>query len=164
MRGALKSLATVSTQSNRCAPSVLAAFSAKMQQLQVDSLQLRARAQAMQARGDAYFENWHEHLAKVKDTKLRAYADAQRPAFEQRFGRIKALSQEGREALDPFQASIRKVRNALEADPASITAVSTQDWLATAKEKGEHVDRCLGAIIDELDSMRAMLRPPRNSL
>ena len=159
MQAALSSLASVSAQSNRCPPKVLREFSVKMQRLQVDSIQLRARAQAMQARGDAYFERWHEHLARVKDPEVRAIAESQRPALEASFRRIKMMSQEGREAFGPFQMSLRRLRNALETDPASISAGPTQDWIGTAKEKGEHVERCLACIVGELDSVRAMLTP-----
>ena len=159
MHAALSSLAEVSAQSNRCAPKALSAFSAEMQRLQVDSIPLRARAQAMQARGDAYFERWHEHLARVKDPEVRAIAERQRPVLEESFGKIKAMSQEGREAFDPFQASLRKVRNALETDPASISTGPTRNSIASAKQNGEHVERCLDGIISELDSMRAMLTP-----
>jgi len=162
MHDALSSLAAVSAHSNRCPPEVLSAFSAEMQRLQVGSIQVRARAQAMQARGDAYFERWHEHLARVKDPEVRALAERQRPALEESFRRIKLLSQEGREAFGPFQSDLRKLRNALEMDPSSIGAEPTRNWIATAKGNGEHVERCLTSIVGELDSARAMLTPPVN--
>ncbi len=158
MHSALSSLATVCAQSNQCPPEVLSAFSAEMQRLQVDSFRLRARAQAMQARGDAYFEHWHEHLARVRDPALRVVVETRRPLFEESFRRVKRLSQEGREAFGPFASSLRNLRNSLEADPASLGAGPTQTWIAAATQNGERVDWCLGAIVGELDSMRALLR------
>src|SRR5262249_46319033 len=67
MRGALSSLASLSGRSNECAPGVLSAFSAQMQRFEVESIPLRSRAQALEARGNAYFQQWEEHLARVKD-------------------------------------------------------------------------------------------------
>src|SRR5215468_7594727 len=52
---ALDSLDKLSVQPNPCPPKVMAAFSDEVQKLQVDSLRIRARSQAIQARGDAYF-------------------------------------------------------------------------------------------------------------
>ena len=160
MRAALNSLAAVSAQSNQCAPAVLSAFSEQVQRLQVDSLKLRARSQAMQARGDAYFERWHEYLARVKDPRMRALAQKQRPALEEGFRKVKAWSQEGHEAFQPFLAGLRKVRNALEKDPASLSAGEIREWMTSARANGEHVERCLVSIQRELDSMKALLTLP----
>jgi hypothetical protein len=159
MQGTLSSLAAVSAQPNRCAPDVLAAFSAATQRLQVESIPLRERAQAMQARGDAYFDQWEKHVAQVKDPAVRAAAEREHPRLEESFHRIKAISQEAREAFGPFQTSLRKARNALENDPACVAAGPTQDQITSAKQNGEHVQQCLDRIIAELDSMRAMLTP-----
>ena len=159
LHAALSSLATVSAQSNRCAPEVLSAFSAEMQRLHVDSLRLRAHAQAMEARGDAYFERWHEHLARVKDPEVRALAETQRPALTESFRRIKLLSQSGREAFGPFQTNLRKLRNTLELDPANLGTDQTRNWIGAANENGKKLEKCLTGIMTELDSMRSLITP-----
>jgi len=157
---ALNSLAAVSGQSNRCSPEVLSAFSSEFQRLQVDSVQMRARSQAMQARGDAYFDSWQEQMKRIKDPQLRAHVESQRPAFQEHFQKIKALSQEGRAAFGPFLAGMRKVRNSLEKDPASLGTQTVQETLASTRAQGEKVDRYLTDIRHELDSMMAMLTAP----
>jgi hypothetical protein len=157
MRAALKTLASVSTQSNVCSPRVLQAFSAQMQRLQVDSLSLRVRAQVMQARGDAYFENWDAHVHRVNDPGVRVMAEQRRPLFEDSFQHIKGLTQEAREAFAPCVGSLRKLQTKLESDPASLNAVSTRELIANGKQNGEHVQRCLAGIVSELDLMRALL-------
>jgi hypothetical protein len=157
---ALTSLATVSAQSNRCSPKVVAAFSDEFQRLEVESAQLRERFQAMQARGDAYFESWHEQMAQGQEPQMRALIENQRPELQERFQKIKALSQEGREVFGPFLAGLRKLRNSLEKDPASLGTQTMQETLASTREYGEHVDRCLAAIRRELDSMTTALTQP----
>jgi hypothetical protein len=159
IRAAMDSLAAVSAQSNRCAPGVLASFSNVVQQLQVKSVQVRARTQAMEARGDAYFERWQENLAQVKDPAIRALAEKNHPALQEGFHRIKLLSQEGRESFAPFIAGLRKVRNELEKDPASVATGATRELLATAHQNGEHVQRCLANIMQELDAAKALITP-----
>ena len=154
---ALNSLAAVSGQSNQCSPEVLSAFSSEFQRLQVDSVKIRARSQAMQARGDAYFDSWQEQMERIKEPQLRARIETQRPAFQEHFQKIKALSQEGREAFGPFLAGMRKVRNSLEKDPASLRTQTMQETLASTRAQGEKVDRHLTDIRHELDSMMAML-------
>ena len=163
VRAALDSLAKVSAQSGRCSAEVLAAFSSELQDLQVGSIRIRARAQALLQRGDDYFSRWHERLAQVKDPEVRTLAEQRRPDLENSFRNIKELSRQTREAYDPFAADLRKLRNALESDPSSLGASSTRSLIATARQNGERVQQCLGNIGRELDAMRAMVTPPGRS-
>jgi len=154
---ALDALAEVSAQSNRCSPEALTNFSAEVTRLQVESVQIRARSQAIQARGDDYFEHWHQRMANVQDPEVRALAEKNRPLLQQSFAEIKRLSQEGREAFQPFLTNLRKLRNGLENDPASLASDPAQDWVKTARENGERVGHSLAGIQRELDSMSSMI-------
>jgi hypothetical protein len=159
MRAAMNSLATVSAQSNACPPAVLAAFSNEVRRVQVGSFKIRARSQAMQARGDAYFERWNENLARISDPEVRALAQRQRPALQEGFRKIKMWSKTGHEAFQPFLAGLRMVRNALEKDPAGISADSTQGFIMAARTSGQEVESSLASITRQLDSMIAMVTP-----
>lgn len=164
IRRALDCLTSIAAQSNQCPPALLTNLSAEVNRLQVESVQVRARSQAMQARGEAYFERWHENMAKVSDPERHALAEAHRPQLQEGFRQIKALSQEGREAFDPFLADLRQLRNALEKDPACIDAVTTRDRIREATEYGQHAERCVAGIGRELDAMSALLVPARKSV
>jgi hypothetical protein len=157
---ALNSLAAVSAQSNRCPPKMMAGFSEEFQRLEEESMDLREHFQAMQARGDAYFESWQEEMERINDPQMRALVENQRPALHEHFLKIKALSQEGRKAFGPFLAGSRKIRNSLEKDPATLGTQTLQETLASTRAYGERVARCLADIRHELDSMAAMLTPP----
>jgi len=130
----------------------------------VESTQVRERSQAIQARGDAYFERWHENMAQVKDHAVRAAAEARRPQLEESFRHIKALSQEAREAFNPFLTALRQLRNALEKDPTCIGTAATRDRIKEAMDQGQHAERCVDGIKRELDTMKAMLVPPHKSI
>lgn len=162
IHAALDSLSEIAGQSNSCSPEVLYRFSEEVRRLQVESIQVRSRSQAMQARGDAYFERWHENMARVEDPRLRSLAEARRPQLQERFQQIKSLSQEAHEAFRPFLADLRQLRNALEKDLASIDAAPSRNWIRTAMENGKHAERCVGEIGRELDSMSAMLTASGN--
>jgi len=163
VEAALASLAVVSAQSNSFPTEVLTNFSAQVRRLQVESVQARARSEAMLARGDEYFRHWHRHLAQVEDPEMRALAEKERPALERSFSHIKSLSQEKREAFQPFIASLRQVRNALEKDPASLASEPVQSSIKTANEKGGEVRERLIGIQRELEAMSAMLTPARKA-
>jgi len=163
VEAALESLTVVSTQVNQCPPKVLTDFAAQVRRLQVESVQVRARTEAIQARGDEYFKDWQKHLAQVEDPQMRALVEKERPALQQSFEKIKVLSREGREAFQPFIASLRQVRNALEKDPASLASAPVQTSIKTAREKGGEVRGRLIGTQKELDHMSALLTPPQKS-
>ncbi len=160
LRRAMASLATVSAQSNQCPPKVVTAFSTELQRLQVKSMQIRERSQAMQARGDAYFQSWHEQLARVQDPKFRALAEQHRPELQEDFMKIKELSRQARESFAPFLAGLRSVRNSLEKDPSSLGTAEIQNTIAATKQHGDEVQRCLADIRHVLDSAAALLNLP----
>lgn len=161
LQATLRSLDQVSLQTDSCPPTVFDAFSEQVRRLEVDSMKTRAHSQAMQARGDAYFAQWHEHLARIEDPEVRRLAEERRPLLQQSFARIKELSQQAREAFRPFQADLRKLRITLEQDPAAVGAQSTQDLIRTARANGQQVEARLASILDELNAAAALVKPLR---
>lgn len=154
---ALRELDSLGTQSQRCPPGVLAAFSDEVQRLQVGSLRVRAHAQAILARGDAYFENWHENLTQIRDPEVRALASRHRGELQASFDRIKQSSLQTREAFQPFLAGLRKLRVELEKDPGAIEATDTQALIRATREHGLHVTQCIEDIRTELQTMTSLL-------
>jgi hypothetical protein len=163
VQAALKALVRVKVQTNGCSPQALAALSNQVHRLQVDSLKVRARSQALLVRGDAYFDQWHEQMARIPDSELRSLAETRKPQLQESFRKIKSLSQEGRAAFDPFLSELRQIRNLLEKDVGSVGIDNTQDRIRQAADNGNHVERCLVGITHELDAMQAMVTPLANS-
>lgn len=159
IRSALKNLEKVQAQSNTCPTHVLAAFSAEVNRLQIESVQVRARAQVILDRGDAYFDQWHANMAQVKDLRLRTLAEERRPQLQESFRRIKSLSLESREAFKPFLLDLMEIRNALEKDPSSFGVDSTRELARKARQNGTQVEKCLAGVTRELDVMQAMVNP-----
>ncbi len=160
IQDALSSLERVAAQSNRCSPEALTALGNEVRELQVESLQVRARAQAILARGDAYFERWHETMKMVKDPDKRALAEARRPQLQETFGKIKKAAEESRNTFKPFVSGLRTLRNLLENDPAALCSGTNQELLADTRTHGQELVQHLSSIRKELDSIEAMLTRP----
>ena len=154
----LQSLDRATTQAP-CSPRVFKAFTKDVQRLEVDSFKLRARAQAMRARGEAYFAQWHEHLAGVKDPEVRKLAEQRHDLLEQSFARIRVTTQQTREAFQPFMSGLHRLRNGLETNPGFAAADSTKPLIRTTQENGQKVEQGLAAILEELKSVAAALKP-----
>jgi len=157
VESALRSLQKISAHPNKVSHRQVAAFGRDVQSLYVNSIKIRARAQAIQARGDAYFASWSESLANIKDPRVRERANRYRPQLEASFGRIKAASQNAGAAFKPFSAGLQKLRVELETKPGGIDNSADRDLVAKTAEYGLEVLKQLGNIDSELVLMRKLL-------
>ena len=160
---ALSALEKVNTPGGRPAPKKVAALASAVQQLQVKSLRVRARADAILARGDAYFAAWSENVARIQDEQVRESAERFRPELEDSFSKIKFASQHARAAFEPFLSGLRELRTRLECQPDQAESDSTAELIHTTREQGWQVVHDLGTIRDELQAMTHRLKPGKST-
>jgi hypothetical protein len=160
MDATLRSLDEISVQAHRDPRPAYAAFAKAVHRLEVDSIQVRARTQAMRDRGDAYFEHWQEYLATVKNEQVRKLAEEHRPELKQSFEQVHLASQQIHEVFRPFLSDLQKLRAVLETDPTLARIDAQKGLILAAKDKGRQVQQGLDRILAEMNSMTAMLRPP----
>ncbi len=162
VQAALQSLDHVSAAPTPCPSKIAADFSRNVQRLEVDSIQVRARAQAILARGDAYFAEWSESITKIKNPRVRELADRQRPQLEQSFNKVKSASKQAGDFFKPFLADMRALRTRLEMNPNGVATESAKDSIRNTRENGQRVIRELDSIKAELKTVMTMLTPNRS--
>jgi hypothetical protein len=155
----LSALDEVAVQANRDPRPAYQAFAKAVHRLEVDSIKVRARTQAMRARGDAYFENWEAYLAGVKNQQVRTLAEQRRPELKRSFEQAQSASQQVREGFRPFLSDLQKLRATLEADPSLAGIDAAKDLILAAKDKGRQVLQGLDRVLAEMNAMTALLRP-----
>ncbi|MEI6784118.1 MAG: hypothetical protein WCQ21_24765 [Verrucomicrobiota bacterium] len=161
---AMHALDEISSQAHRDPRPAYAAFAKAVHRLEVDSIKVRARTQAMRARGDAYFEHWQAYLGTVKNEQVRKLAEEHQSELKQSFEEAQLASKQVREVFRPFLSDLQRLRAVLEAEP-SLARISAQKGLIlAAKDKGRQVQQGLDRILVEMNSMTAMLRPPGTAL
>jgi hypothetical protein len=158
LHGALDSLDHIANQTTPCPPKVIAEFSDKVQRMQVDSMRIRARVQAIEARGDAYFADWSESIRRIKDPNVRAAAEHFHPQLEQSFGKIKLASQGAGKEFKPFLHGLRMLRLHADKHSGLRHEDATQDLVRTTRNHGEGVIDQLKVIQAELENISGMLR------
>ena len=161
IRTTLQALDAVMASTNTPPQPAAERFADQVNRLEVDSIKVRARSQAMLARGDAYFEQWHHHLAHIQDPEIRAMAEQRHPQLQESFTRVKQLSAQTRDHFQPLKSDLRKIRGLLEADPNAATNPANNDLLQTTRREGSLVDQDLAALLDELDKAEALVKPLR---
>jgi hypothetical protein len=150
---ALRSLEQVSAQGDQCAPKLVNAFAEQVEQLQVKSLRVRARAQAIQARGDAYFEAW----AKPGNDGQSSQPPEHFPELRESFTNTKVASQQAGDAFRSFLSGLRALRGDLLADSAALKTDKAKDLVRTTREHGLNVLQKLGVLTDELQVLGRLL-------
>jgi hypothetical protein len=159
VQATLRALDKVNAQAECCPRKVFDAFSTQVQNLQVASLRVRARSQAIQTRGDAYFQDWHESLSRVKDPKVRGLAQRFRPELQRAFANVKAASQEARTAYKNFSSGLLTLQSGLETDLHKIQMSETRDLIQITRKSGDQVLQSLATIQKELRTMSDLLTP-----
>jgi hypothetical protein len=158
MPKALQALEQISA-SAELSPQVIANFSREVQHLEINSILIRARAQAIQSRGDAYFASWTESIANIKDSRVRELAENHHVELEKSFLTIKASSLNAGAAFRPFLTDLIRLRAELESRPGSALSPSQNTLIVSARENGEKVLKALGTISFELGAISSLLNP-----
>jgi CRISPR/Cas system CSM-associated protein Csm2 small subunit len=154
------SLDEISVQAHGDPRPAYEAFAKAVHRVEVESVKMRARTQAMRARGDAYFEHWEEYLATVKNGQVRKLAEEHRPELKQSFEQVHLAATQVREVFRPFLSDLQKLRAVLESDPSLAHIDAQKGLMLAAKDKGRQVQQGLDRILSEMNSMTALLRPP----
>jgi hypothetical protein len=136
-----------------------AAFAKAVHRLEVDSIKVRSRVEAIRARGLGYFENWEKYLAGVDNEEVRRRAEEQRAELKQGFENTRQASQQVREVFRPLLSDLQKLRAVLEADPSLVRIAAQKDLILAAKDKGRQVQQGLDRILAEMNGITALLRP-----
>lgn len=146
-----------------CPPKDLETFTKDVERLEVDSFKMRERAQAMKAMGEAYFQQWHEHLASIDDPVARRQAIERHDALHESFTKIHQLSVQTREAFGPYIAGLHRLRNALETDPGAAGSENLKSSVESTRENGQKVVDGLTAILQELKADWTILKPVKSN-
>jgi hypothetical protein len=140
----------------------VADFDPALRQLELTSIKARARAEAIIARGQEYFNEWHEQLAAVTN-QPSARGDYNR--LYDHFTLIRQRSNEVGKEFRPFMASLRQFRARLDHPAASDEQRNSSDDVDTLTTSGRRVLKTLEsvsvALNDAETELHAMLNAQR---
>jgi hypothetical protein len=160
---ALDALDGLSAQANRDARPAYQTLVRALETLEVESVKVRERTQAMRTRGDAYFEHWEEWLTGANDQAARRRAGEHREELQRSFEAVRAASQQVREGFRPFLTDLQKVCVVLEKGPTLARINAHKSLIMAADEKGTALQRNLDKILAEMNTMTALLKEPETT-
>lgn len=134
-----------------------ATFAESVNRIEVDSIQIRARGKAMEARGDAYFEQWRERLDRMNDAAARQLAEERREELKRSCDHIFQTARETRQIFNSYLSGLHQIRAKLEADPGYRSIDSARTLITGTQKSGHQVEEGLSEILAELNSLSARL-------
>jgi hypothetical protein len=138
--------------------AALARFDKAFDQLELTSIKARARAEAIIARGQTYFDEWKGNLTS-NTNQAAARAETQRfDRLFDHFGRVRQRSGDVREAFRPFMAKLREFRAALDRTSGAVSSTAFQNQLDGLTASGRRVLQSLESVSTALDQAEAELR------
>jgi len=136
----------------------LARFDRALHDLELTSVKTRARAEAIIARGEAYFDEWKGNLsATTNQSAMRAESQRYTRLLEH-FARIRERSGEVRTEFRPFMMKLREFRAALDTSPDTLGSESSRVTIGLLTASGRRVLEALNAVTKSLDEAEVELR------
>jgi hypothetical protein len=153
----LEALAQPPARSSAPHPA-LPGFDRAFHQLELTSVKARARAEAIMARGQTYFDEWEVNLSRMTNATT-ASAEAERYSrLREHFERVRQRSGEVREEFRPFMSKLREFRAHLD-KPANATGDdSSRAQLEGVTAGGRRVLQTLESVSTALDEAETALR------
>jgi hypothetical protein len=148
------------TQKNSAA--AYARFDESLQRLEVVSIKSRARADAMEKRGAAYFEEWAEEISRAAGESSRRAAGERFAEIRQHFDGILEDSQRMRQAFRKFIEGARELRVPLLQDPPPAAIETTRPELSRVAADGRLAEEAISQLLNRLSAAEEAVvsRPP----
>jgi hypothetical protein len=153
----LEALAQPQAQPSTPHPA-LPRFDRSVQELEVTSFKTRSRAEAIMARGEAYFDEWKAHLAGISNQATARVETERYTRLHDQFRLVRERSGEVRTEFRPFMNGLREFRATLDKSPDSVGGEPSRRTIDTLSADGRRVLGRLDALSKTLDDAEVELR------
>lgn len=135
------------------------AFSKSVTQLDAAATKAKKSGQDIQEQGQAYFKQWEQQMAQVKNPEIRNLATQRRAKLQATFDNIKKYTEPLKAQFDPWMSDLKDLRTYLSND-LTVTGVDTAKSLfAKTQAGGMEVQKSMDFLVAELNTIAATLTP-----
>ena len=145
-----KAIETLAAASQRNSSAAYARFDDALQRLEVSSINARARADAMERRGEAYFEEWGEEISASGNEASREQAKARFAELRLHFDAVLKDSRQVRQEFRRFLDGLRELRTKLGQSPTPAATEQVRPALAQAASDGRQAEEAMNQLLSTL--------------
>ncbi|MDD1649612.1 MAG: DUF2959 family protein [Methylococcaceae bacterium] len=121
----------------------------------------KKRAEDMKARGQAYFKDWEKELAGVNNPDIRKLAEERKAKLQTSFDSIKEFMTPARDQFNTWLANLKDLQKYLNNDLTIGGIDAAKELIGKAQSDGHDVQKSLGKVIAELNTIVATLTPAK---
>jgi hypothetical protein len=121
----------------------------------------RKRSQDMKEKGQAYFTQWEQQLAQVKDEEIRKLAQERKAKLQGAFNKIREVTEPLKGQFDPWLSSLKDLQAYLGQDLTIAGVDAAKNLFAKAKSQGLEVQKSMDQLVAELNTLTAAITPAK---
>jgi hypothetical protein len=134
-------------------------FSKSVNNLDAAARKAKSRGDAIRAQGEAYFVNWQQQIAQVKNPEIKKLAEERKAKLWDAFQGIKRNAEPLRAKFDPWLSDLKDLQRYLSNDLTIEGVDAARKLFSKAKDDGADVQKSMEALVAELNSIAAALTP-----
>jgi small-conductance mechanosensitive channel len=141
----------------------LPGFDEAFYRLELTSVKARSRAEAIIARGQAYFDEWKANLSLATNSATTQAESERYARWHEHFERVRERSGEVREEFRPFMAKLREFRARLDQPGAAAASDASRQELDGLIVSGRRVLQTLDGVSTALNDAQAEVSATRTA-
>jgi hypothetical protein len=129
------------------------AFNNSVNELGLTARDVTVKSERMRVQGAAYFKNWDNEMAKIKNEDIRQRSEARKNEVSAHFDRITQLYEETKAAFVPYMSDLRDVQKFLSVDLTSGGLSAIKGVVAKATEHAAPLKESMGKLSGEFKDL-----------
>ncbi len=125
--------------------------------LQSAAEKIKKRRQDMQEKGQAYFAQWEQQLAEVKNPEIQRLATERKAKLKETFEKIKDVCDPLKAQFDPWMSDLKDLQTYLGNDLTVTGVDSAKSLFAKTRKSGQQVQESMDALVAELNTISATI-------
>lgn len=132
-------------------------YSKSVGNLESTADKVRKRSEDMQAKGKAYFTQWEQQLAQVKNPEIQKLAADRKAKLQEAFDNIKTVAEPLKEKFNPWMSDLKDLQTYLGNDLTVNGIDSAKSLFQKTRAQGMEVQASMDKLIDELNTIFATI-------
>jgi predicted nucleic acid-binding Zn-ribbon protein len=153
----MQALSQVATTANTDPRKAYENYCKQVSNLESTAARIRKRSEEMRARGKAYFDQWKEQLATVKNPEIQQLAKEREAKLSETFDNIKTVTEPLKAQFDPWMSELKDLQTYLSNDLTIGGIDAAKNLFAKTQKEGTDVQSSMDKLITELNTLAATI-------
>ncbi len=132
-------------------------YSKSIGNLQSAADKIRKRSADMQEQGKAYFAQWEQQLAQVKNPEIQQLAKERKAKLNEAFDNIRSVAEPLKTKFDPWMSDLKDLQTYLSNDLTVNGVDAAKSLFKKTKTDGTQVQQSMDALVAELNTISATI-------